>query len=191
MTKIMMLFSATIVAIVWAVATGQTTPPEPPRWVFEQPPSQDTINRQYVDVGTLVMKVGQDYLTCWSNPVRTATGAEETNLQITHRRYRVEGGPMMTGTALPFPKWLPKKDALGAVIPFNYCAKMPPLPRAGHWVTEAQMCLTPYVSDAESCSAWMSGIQQYNPVGGGGTVGAVPQGWWIYAYIPAPSGVGT
>jgi hypothetical protein len=113
---------------------------------------------------------------------------EETALQIAHRRYRMEGGPLEVSAVRQFADWKPKLDAAGAVIPKNYCATMKGVVQAGHWVTEAQICRTPYVSDEESCSAWMSSIQRYTPSGGGGSLDDRPRGWWLYATEPVLTG---
>ena len=171
-------------------ATGQAAP-NPPRWVFQPPPAQANVSRDFQEVATLSVKVGQKHALCWFNPNSTAAGKEAKDLQLAYRRYRVEGGPLEVSSVLQFADWKPELDAAGVPIARSYCTESQGPPRAGHWVYEAQMCRSPYVSDAESCSAWMSSIQRYSPSGGGGTLDDKPRGWWIYAFIPAPSGVGT
>lgn len=174
-------------------AKGQTTP-TPPRWVFEPPPAQASLNSDFQEVATLTVKVGAEHTLCWYNPNNRTVGTktvEDTQLQIAYRRYRVEGGKTETSTVKLYAEWVPEKDSTGAVVPRRYCLTSSGLPRAGHWVFEAQMCRVPYVSDAESCSGWMSSIQRYTDSGGGGTLDGTPRGWWIYAFLPAPSGIGT
>jgi hypothetical protein len=176
-----------------ADVSGQGSP-NPPRWVFQPPPPQAQLNRDFQEVATLSVKVGQKHALCWFNPNTKKVGTkdfEETALQLAYRRYRVEGGPLEVSDVLQFADWKPELDAAGVPIARRYCTESSGIPRAGHWVFEAQMCRTPYVSDAESCSAWMSSIQRFSPSGGGGMLDDKPRGWWIYAFIPAPTGVGT
>lgn len=180
-------------ALLTSPAGGQTAT-EPPRWVFEPPPPQADLNRDFQEVATLTVKVGAEHTLCWYNPNNRLVGTktvEDTAMQMAFRRYRVEGGKTETSVVKQYADWTPEKDATGAVIPRSYCTKAAGIPRAGHWVFEAQMCRVPYVSDAESCSGWMSSIQRYTDSGGGGTLDGTPRGWWIYVYLPAPSGIGT
>jgi hypothetical protein len=188
--------SAAVIAPIFllpADVSGQAAP-NPPRWVFQPPPAQANVNRDFQEVATLSVKVGARHVLCWYNPNTKRVGTkdvEATDLQLAYRRYRVEGGPLEVSSVLQFADWKPELDGAGIPIARKYCTDSSGPPRAGHWVYEAQMCRTPYVSDAESCSAWMSSIQRYSPSGGGGELDGIPRGWWIYAYIPAPSGVGT
>jgi hypothetical protein len=162
-------------------ALAQTTPP---RWVFEPPPPQANVNRDYQDVATLTLKVGETHELCWFNPNTKRVGTrdvEDTGLQLAHRRYRVEGGPREVSDVLQFADWKPELDAAGAPVARKYCASVQGPARAGHWIYEAQMCRFPYVSDAESCSQWVASVARFGVADGAGEVDGKPRGWWIYA----------
>jgi hypothetical protein len=161
-----------------------------PQWKFNPPVAGDALNVEYLDVATYVVKTGVTHQLCWGNPNSNTDGTEYTTLQLAYRRYRVEGGPTETSDVIQYADWIPRRDEAGAVIPRDYCVESSALPKAGHWIFSAQMCRVPYVSDAESCSGWMESVTMYTPEEGGGTVNETPRGWWIYAYLPAPGGVG-
>lgn len=184
--------SALVVLMLLAfVAHSQTVPP---RWVFEPPPPQSNVNRDYQDVATLSIKVGQTHKLCWFNPNSKRVGTkdvEDTTLQLVHRRYRVEGGPREMGPVMQFADWKPELDAAGVPIARKYCVEAKGPARTGHWIYEAQMCRAPYVSDEESCSQWMASVARFGVADGGGEVDGKPRGWWIYAVtaedVPPPS----
>ena len=159
-------------------------------WEFKPPAAGDTLNRTYVDVATYVVKVGEAHPLCWGNNNITDGGLEETALQLAYRRYRVEGGPMEVSNVIQFKDWVPQKDESGAIIPTRYCKQSTGPKKAGHWIYEARMCRSPLVSEASDCSPWISSVVPDTPEGGGGVVDGKPKGWWIYAYLPAPTGAG-
>jgi hypothetical protein len=171
------------------LALGQTTAP---RWSIPAPVGGTDLVKEYTEVATYVAKVGVKHQLCWSNPNTSADGSEDTVLQLAYRRYRIEGGPVETSNVLQYAQWVKYVDpATGQVVPRSYCTQSQGLPRAGHWVYEAMMCRVPYVSDSASCSTWVSSIIPSGAAGGGGEVDARPKGWWVYAYLAAPTGVGT
>jgi hypothetical protein len=178
------LFAA---ALAGQAAVAQTPPvPNPPKWVFEDPPKQLALNHAYAHVATIVTQLGVAHDLCWYNPVTKVVGGrtvEETALQIAHRRYRLEGGPVETSAVVPYARWLPERTSANVVIPRKYCVKADGLTVAGHWAYEAMICRIPYVSDSASCSAWMPSIEpNLHNRGGGVLPDGTRRGWWIYAY---------
>jgi hypothetical protein len=157
----------------------------PPRWGFNPPRADDTLNHDYTEVATYTLELGKPHLFCWSNSNVWDDGSEDIALQFVYRRYRVEGGLPSADTALPYDRWVAVKDGNGNVIPTQYCATASSPPRAGHWVYEARMCRVPYDTE-ESCSEWASGVVPSGTDNGGGTVDERPKGWWIYAYLGKP-----
>lgn len=131
-----------------------------------------------MDKMTYVMPLDQGHPLCWSN------GNPGTNLTIRFFRYRVEGGPKQLYLDLPFSLWVAQPVAT------NYCTTgTHKVPKAGHWVYEAEICFLPVAADGNNCSVRVSAAC---PAGStpecAGGVGDVPRGWWVYAYLPAPFG---
>jgi hypothetical protein len=194
--------SRNLIATVAALLVGTAThaQQDPPRVEFIAPPPGDTISLLYSEVATLVLKVGQSHNLCWGNTNVDGSGNEATNLVLQFRRYRVEGGPMMQSQELIYSNWTPNKDASGAVIPRSYCADAGPIPQAGHWVYEVKLC---YLNGMllGVCSNWVTAVKPATPTTGtdpntpegtgAGSVDDRPKGWWIYAYLPAPTGIET
>lgn len=131
-----------------------------------------------MDRMTYVMPLDQGHTLCWSN------GNPETNLTIRFYRYRVEGGPKQLYLDLPFNLWVAQPVAT------NYCAAgTHRVPKAGHWVYEAEICFTPVAPDRSNCSLpVVSAGCAAGTVGCAGAVGSELRGWWVYGYLPAPSG---
>lgn len=130
-----------------------------------------------MDKVTWVMPLDQAHPLCWSN------GNAGTNLAIRFYRYRVEGGPKQLYLTLPFDLWVAQPVA------GNYCTSgTHKVPKAGHWVYEAEICWTPIASDSGNCSVRVSAACPAGTDGCAGAVGSTPRGWWVYAYLPAPSG---
>lgn len=150
-----------------------------------------TVDNTYTEIATYLAKTGNTPLLCWTNTNNNADGTEFKELQIAFRKYRMEGGAKETSQVLPYSAWTPLLDGNGTPVPRTYCAITGQVKKAGHWVYEAMMCQIPYVSDSESCSGWMSSIVPSVNGSGGGTVDGRPKGWWIYTFLPAPTGVGT
>jgi hypothetical protein len=168
---------ALLCALAIASVTSRAPAAEPPAWGIPPVPTQPNVSDEYVDVATYWIAVGAPHRVCWSNGNSLAGGAEDKNLVLEHRRYRVEGGPTEVRAALPYASW-----QQGA--PRNYCAIVGPLPKAGHWVFEARFCWP-----GAACSDWVTTIVPAGTGTGAGAVGDKPRGWWIYAYLAAPGGI--
>jgi len=157
-------------------------------WMFKPPVDASGVDRTFSSIATLVTTVGTNFPVCWVNPNSKTVGTksvEDTNFQIAHRRYRVEGGPKETSEVLLYDKWRPSLNSAGTVIPREYCATSTGVSETGHYIYEVQMCKVPYISDAESCSPWIESIRTNSSQFGGGTLDGRPTGWWIYAFAPS------
>lgn len=133
-----------------------------------------------VDRVSYVLKVGDTHKLCWGN------GNAQTNIAIRFYRYRVEGGPVELYRTIPFAQWVAEPVAT------NYCTAKDVLePKAGHWIYEAEFCFTPIAADGSNCSLRVSAAC---PAGSAetcaGMVEGANRGWWVYAYLPAPTGAG-
>ncbi len=148
------------------------------------PPGAQGVDQTYTEIATYVVKVGGSHQLCWTNPNVKADGTEVTNLQVAWQRYRIEGGATETSAVLTFPQWKP------TAVVRQYCNTVDAPKKAGHWAYSMRMCYWPLSSENSGCSVWVSGIVPNSASGGGGTVDDRPKGWWVYAYIPAPTGVG-
>jgi hypothetical protein len=136
-----------------------------------------------VDRVAFPIPLNKGHPLCWAN------FNPETNLLIRLYRYRVEGGPRQLYITLPYDLWI---DQVVGTAGVNFCtAGTHKVPKAGHWVYEAQICFTPVASDDSNCSTpVVSAACASGTDGCAGVVGSVPRGWWIYGYLPPPSGVG-
>jgi hypothetical protein len=143
-------------------ALGQTVPPAEVRF-----PKPITLQ----DRDTYSMTLDQTHQVCWSN----ANTLDATNIKIW--RYRVEGGARTLYLDLARAGWV----AQGS-IPNSFCKTGISIPKAGHWIYDAALCVSDSCSDVvtASCGAGITGCA--------GAVGGVQRGWWIYAYLPAPTG---
>jgi hypothetical protein len=134
-----------------------------------------------MDRMTYVMPLDQGHPLCWSDgntPTRERT--------IRFYRYRVEGGPKQLYLDLPWMLWVAQPVAT------NYCAAgTHKVPKAGHWIYEAEICWWPVAPDRSNCSAPVvsAGCAAGSAATCSGAVGDAPRGWWVYAYLPAPTGV--
>lgn len=143
------------------------------------------VDQTYTEVATYVVKVGGKHDLCWGNSNSNADGTERKDLQIAWRRYRVEGGPVETSQVLQYAQWP------ATSTPRNYCATVDGPKKAGHWAYEVRMCFSPITrGEEQDCSVWVTGITPPTATTGGGTVDGRPKGWWVYAYLPAPTGTG-
>lgn len=143
---------------------------EPPRVVL---PTQ----LQAMDNLTYVMPMSEGHQLCWGN------GNAGTDLEIRFYRYRLEGGPRTLYLRLPFALWVEQP------VRTNYCTSgTHRVPKSGHWIYEAEICRG---SGANwTCSIRVSAAC---PAGSAETcsgmvAGDVPRGWWVYAYLPTPTG---
>lgn len=130
-----------------------------------------------MDRMTYVMPLTEGHPFCWSdsNPNNPKT--------IRIYRYRVEGGPKALYLDLPRTLWQVKTPA------GNFCTSgTHKVPKAGHWIYEAEICWLPVAADGSNCSTRVSAAC---PAGSGtlcaGAVASAARGWWVYAYLPAPT----
>jgi hypothetical protein len=141
-----------------------------------------------MDNATYVMPITQGHPFCWSN------GNNQTNLSIKLYRYRLEGGyPKALYLTLPYNLWVRSPDNPPANVPplGNYCTSGTHMvPKAGHWIYEAKICWTPTAVDDSNCSDLVSAACPAGTPGCAGAVADVPRGWWVYAFLPAPGGIG-
>lgn len=127
---------------------------------------------------TWVIPLDKTHPLCWSDG-NTPTMARA----IRFYRYRVEGGPKQLYTMIPNSLWVAQPTAT------NYCAAgSHKVPKAGHWVYEAEICWLPIAADNSNCSVRVSASCPAGTAGCAGSVAGIPRGWWVYAYLPAPSG---
>jgi hypothetical protein len=176
------VFSVFVIGFAIAQTGGNTT--ETRVWQFRPPPTDTNIDRTFEKVATLVTTVGSSHSVCWVNPNSKLVGTksvEETNLTVTHRRYRVEGGAVQTSEPLPYDKWVKSLKADGTVVFREYCATASPVEQSGHYIYEVKMCIT----GTETCSPWIESIRTFDSRFGGGTLDGRPTGWWIYAFAPS------
>jgi len=124
------------------------------------------------DRDTYSMSLDQTHQVCWSN----ANTLNATSLQVW--RYRVEGGARTLYLDLVRSQWVPSSEAN------QFCHTGISIPKAGHWIYDAALCAGSVCSDVvtASCGAGITGCA--------GAVDGVQRGWWIYAFLPAPGGVG-
>lgn len=136
------------------------------------PPSLEALDRV-----TYVMPLSTGHPLCWTD------GNAESPRAIRFYRYRVEGGPKEPYLTLDRTLWV-------AGAPTNFCtAGTHKVPKAGHWVYEAEICWLPIAADGGNCSVRVSAACPANSAEGcAGAVGDTPRGWWVYAYLAAPSG---
>ncbi len=123
------------------------------------------------DRDTYSMALDQTHQVCWSN----ANTLNATSIKIW--RYRVEGGARTLYLDLARSMWV--SAPTGAT---SYCRTGTSIPKAGHWIYDAALCVGTECSDVvtASCGASIGGCA--------GAVDGVRRGWWIYAYLPAPTG---
>lgn len=170
---------ALTIAVVWvSIILGKS----PLGYAFGQTvPTRVTLPTvlEGMDRMTYVMPLDQGHPLCWADG-NTPT----TPRTIRFYRYRVEGGPKQLYLDLPSNLWVAQPVAT------NYCtAGTHKVPKAGHWIYEAEICWLPVASDRSNCSTpVVSAACAAGAAGCAGAVGSVPRGWWIYGYLPAPSG---
>ena len=131
-----------------------------------------------MDKMTWVMPLDQGHPLCWAD-----SNTPSTPRAIRFYRYRVEGGPKQLYLTLDKSLWVAQP------ISTNYCtAGSHKVPKAGHWVYEAEICFLPIAADGSNCSVRVSAACPAGAAGCAGAVADTPRGWWVYAYLPAPSG---
>ena len=125
------------------------------------------------DRATYTMALDQTHQVCWSDPNNPVA----TDIKIW--RYRVEGGGRTLYLHLSRQGW-----QANGTIANSFCRTGISIPKAGHWIYDAALCWGTNCSDVvtASCAASVAGCA--------GGVGDVARGWWIYAFLPAPTGVG-
>lgn len=175
------LIAALAALVIWfAVVVGKS----PVGWLIpsaaaaEPPRVTLPTSTSAVDRVTYVMPLSQGHTLCW------ADGNPETPRVIRFYRYRVEGGPKELYMTFDRSLWVAQPVAT------NYCtAGTHKVPKAGHWIYEAEICWTPVAADGSNCSDRVSAAC---PAGTepqcAGAVGDTPRGWWVYAYLPPPTG---
>lgn len=134
-----------------------------------------------MDRMTYVMPLDKGHPLCWGDG--NAPTLERT---IRFYRYRVEGGPKQLYLDLPSSLWVAEPVAT------NYCsAGTHKVPKAGHWIYEAEICGLPVAPDRSNCSVPVvsAGCAAGTDAACAGAVGTALRGWWVYAYLPAPTGV--
>jgi hypothetical protein len=132
------------------------------------------------DIATHIIPLDQGHKLCWADG-NTPTRARTIRIY----RYRVEGGPKTLYLDLPNSLWVAQPTAT------NFCTSgTHKVPKAGHWVYEAQICWLPVASDQSNCSTPVvsASCAAGSTPACAGAVGGVPRGWWVYGYLPAPSG---
>jgi hypothetical protein len=129
------------------------------------------------DRDTLSLALGSTHQVCWSD------GNASQSLRINIYRYRVEDSvPRRLALGLDKAGWTASPEG-------GYCQPGFKPPKTGHWIYEAEICTldtVPMCSDTvtAACAAGTSTE----------CVGAVrdtPRGWWVYVFLPAPTGVGS
>jgi hypothetical protein len=145
-------------------AGAQTVPPSEIRF------PDDTISPH--ERTTYTLPLNRTHKICWGDPNPAGT---VTSFKVW--RYRVEGGARTLYLELPRASWV--ADPAGGFCRINIS-----LPKAGHWIYDAALCTGTVCSTVvtASCSA--------GTVGCAGAVGGSARGWWIYGFLPAPTGVG-
>lgn len=137
---------------------------------------------------TYVMPTTEGHPLCWAN------SNNQTNLTLKVYRYRLEGGyPKALYLNLPYDLWVKNPNDNAANVPplGNYCTTgTHKVPKAGHWIYEAKICWTPVAADEGNCSDLVSAACPAGTPGCAGMVEDVARGWWVYAYLPAPGGIG-
>ena len=130
------------------------------------------------DRANWIMPVNEGHPLCWVD------SNTSNNLTLRIFRYRVEGGPRQLYIELPKALWVAQPQAN------KYCtAGTHKVPKAGHWVYEAQLCYVPVAADGSNCSAAVTGgCASGSGSNCAGVVQGAPRGWWVYAYLPAPTG---
>lgn len=125
------------------------------------------------DRDTYTMALGETHQVCWTDP----NSPPATDVKIW--RYRVEGGGRTLYLNLSRQGWVAH-----GTIANSFCKTGITIPKAGHWIYDAALCWGDNCSDVvtASCAASVTGCA--------GGVGDVARGWWIYAFLPAPTGVG-
>lgn len=132
-----------------------------------------------------VMPITEGHPFCWSN------NNPQTNLAIKIYRYRMEGGPKTLYLTLPYNLWQRKAGSTGTPPIGTYCTSgTHKVPQAGHWIYEGRICFTPTAVDEGNCSEVVSASCAAGTTGCAGAVADTPRGWWVYAFLPAPTGVG-
>ena len=172
------LIIALAIAVIWVlVVLGRS----PIGWMLPSANAQTRVTLpasiSAADRVTWVMPLNQGHPLCWSD------GNAEQPRVIRFYRYRVEGGPKQLYLSLDRSLWV-------AGAPTNFCTAGTHLvPKAGHWVYEAEICWLPVAADGSNCSTRVSAAcpAGSSPECAGG-VGDTPRGWWVYAYLPAPTG---
>lgn len=129
------------------------------------------------DRDTYTMGLGGTHKLCWndSNP-----GIE---FRINIYRYRAEDSvPRALVLGLNKAGWT--ADPAG-----GYCQTGLKPPKTGHWIYEAEICTlaaVPVCSDTITAACAAGTAPEC-----AGAIGSTPRGWWMYVFLPAPTGVGT
>lgn len=165
------LLGSSPLGFIFPSAGAQTLPAPLPRVTL--PTQMEGMDRM-----TYVMPLTDGHPFCWSD------GNAEQPRVIRIYRYRVEGGPKALYLELPRTLWQVKTPA------GNFCSSgTHKVPKAGHWVYEAEICWLPVAADGSNCSPRVSAAC---PASSGtlcaGAVASAARGWWVYAYLPAPTG---
>lgn len=154
-------------SIGWMIpsANAQTVPPAEVR--FPKPITLQ--NRE-----TYSMAIDQTHQVCWSDP----NSPQASKIKIW--RYRVEGGARTLYLDLPRSGWV------ADTVPNSFCKQGISVPKAGHWIYDAALCWTN--SGVDTCSDVVTASCAAGVTGCSGAVGSSSRGWWIYVFLPAPSG---
>lgn len=166
------VMTALAIALVWVLivlgrspvsfALGQAVPPEEVRL-----PAKVALQ----DRETYSMPLSATHQICWNDP----NTPPATSIKIW--RYRVEGGPRTLYLELLRSGWVPD------VAPnTGFCHKGIKLPKAGHWIYDAALCW------GTNCSIQVTASCGEAVDGCSGNVASVRRGWWIYGFLPAPTG---
>lgn len=145
-------------------ANAQTVPP-----ALVRLPKPITLQ----DRDTYTMALDQTHQLCWQD----ANNPPATKIRI--YRYRVEGGARTLYLDLLRAGWVSDP-----IFPTSFCKSGISIPKAGHWIYDAELCW-----DA-NCSVVVTASCATGTTGCAGTVGSVARGWWIYAFLPPPPDVG-
>lgn len=128
------------------------------------------------DRDTYTMGLGSTHKLCW------ADSNVGTAFRINIYRYRAEDSiPRALVLGLNKAGWT--ADPRG-----GYCQTGMKPPRTGHWIYEAEICtLAPVPACSETITAACAAGTAPECAG---AIGSTPRGWWMYVFLPAPTGVG-
>jgi hypothetical protein len=173
--------TALAIAVLWfVISLGHT----PFGWLFPSANAQtvpplitfpNPVTLQ--DRETYSMALDQTHQVCWADPNNPPAA------KVKIWRYRVEGGGRTLYLDLPRSGWV-----ANGTITNSFCKLGISIPKAGHWIYEAALCWTN--AGVDTCSDVVTAACAAGAVGCAGNVGSSARGWWIYAFLPAPSGVG-